>query len=265
LNEAFLVDRATRDRLIREHKSSSEVLKPFLRGRDVKRWHTDFAEQYLAKIESSENKHHPWSERAAKEAERIFAKIYPAIYEHFQSLQHIELEEPDARGSCNKLEQLQRRDDRGKYFWELRSCGYWQEFSRAKILYQEINRTDCFAFDDAGYFMNNKLFMLPEAPKLWLGLFNSRLGVWYLHTFTGVPLGGFLALQWPVMRTFPIPDGSPEKRKAVERLVDRILAAKQRDAEADVSALEREIDQLVYALYGLAREEIKIVEEGAKR
>ena len=47
LNDAFVVDRATRDRLIAEHPSSAEVLKPFLRGRDVKRWRVDFAEQYL--------------------------------------------------------------------------------------------------------------------------------------------------------------------------------------------------------------------------
>lgn len=59
----------------------------------------------------------------------------------------------------------------------------------------------------------------------------------------------------------PIPAASPEKQKAVERLVDRILAAKQRDTEADVSALEREIDQLVYALYGLTPDEIKLIEE----
>jgi hypothetical protein len=113
--------------------------------------------------------------------------------------------------------------------------------------------------------MNNKLFMLPDAPKFWLGLFNSRLGVWYLHTFTGVPLGGFLALQWPVMKTFPIPNGSTGKRKAVERLVDRIIATKQRDAEADTIALEREIDQLVYALYGLTPEEIQVIEESTPR
>ena len=62
----------------------------------------------------------------------------------------------------------------------------------------------------------------------------------------------------------PIPAASPEKQKPVERLVDRILAAKQRDAEADTSALEREIDELVYALYGLTPEEIKLVEGTAK-
>ena len=56
LNEAFVVDRLTRDRLIAEHPSSEEVLKPFLRGRDVKRWKVDYQDLYLIKIESSENK-----------------------------------------------------------------------------------------------------------------------------------------------------------------------------------------------------------------
>ncbi|MDA1142051.1 MAG: hypothetical protein O3B01_26110, partial [Planctomycetota bacterium] len=60
-------------------------------------------------------------------------------------------------------------------------------------------------------------------------------------------------------KKFPIPAASPKEQKPVEQLVDRILPAKQRDPDADVSALEREIDQLVYALYGLTPEEIQIV------
>lgn len=244
LNEAFLVGRDTRDQLICEHKSSARILKPFLRGRDVKRWRTDFSEQYLVKIESSENKNHPWSGRPKEEAERIFAKSYPAIYSRFERLRR----------------ELINREDQGTYFWELRSCAYWQEFERPKILYQEINRTDSFAFDDSGYFANNKLFMLPEAPCHWLGLLNSRLGRWYLHNFTGVPLGGFLALQWPVMKTFPIPVVTPAQQKAVERKVERVLAEKKRDAGANISTLEREIDQAVYALYALTPEEIQLIE-----
>src|SRR5262249_23263315 len=72
LNEAFVVDRATRDRLINEHASSADVLKPFLRGKDIKRWRVDFKEQYLIKIESSENKRHPWSGKQETEAEKSF-------------------------------------------------------------------------------------------------------------------------------------------------------------------------------------------------
>ena len=63
----------------------------------------------------------------------------------------------------------------------------------------------------------------------------------------------------------PIPAVPIEQQKPVERLVERILSAKQRDAWADVSTLERELDQLVYALYGLTPEEIKLVEGAAKK
>ena len=63
----------------------------------------------------------------------------------------------------------------------------------------------------------------------------------------------------------PIPAVPTEKQKPVERLVERILSAKQRAAGADVSALERELDELVYALYGLTAEEIKLVEESGQR
>ena len=124
LNQAFVVDRATRDRLIAEHKSSAEVLKPFLRGRDIKRWRVELAGQYLIRIESSENKQHLWSGKPPAEAEKVFAKTYPAIHARFENFRR----------------DLIARDDQGKYFWELRSCIYWQEFEQPKIVYQDIAR-----------------------------------------------------------------------------------------------------------------------------
>ena len=73
-----------------------------------------------------------------------------------------------------------------------------------------------------------------------------------------------MRISFPLDSYFPIPAAPPENQKPVERLVDRILAAKQRDAGADTSAWEREIDELVYALYGLTPEEIKLMEEASK-
>jgi len=136
-NEAFVIDRETKDKLIAEHPSSAEVIKPFLRGRDVKRWSVDFADQYLIKIESSENKYHPWSNKSSKEeAEKIFAKTYPAIYNHFEQFRS----------------QLIARSDQGKFFWELRSCKYWQEFEQPKIIYPNICKRNEFAWDESGYY-----------------------------------------------------------------------------------------------------------------
>jgi hypothetical protein len=112
--------------------------------------------------------------------------------------------------------------------------------------------------------VNNKLFMLPDAPRLWLGLFNSQLGRWYLHSFTGVPFGGFLALQWPVMKSFPIPAASAAEQAALSGLVDGILAAKRTGDAATVTALESEIDAHVFRLYALTPAEIALVKSTAK-
>lgn len=264
LNEAFVVDRATRDRFIREHKSSAEILKPFLRGRDVKRWRTEFAERYLIKIESSENKKHPWSGKPPKDAEEVFSETYPSIYEHFQSLKDIKLDEPDARGCRNKLEQLQSRDDQGKYFWELRSCVYWQEFEQPKILYPDIYEHQSFVWDESGYFAANTCYFISTKEKWLTGLMNSHPVEWFYSNISNKVRGGYLRAFYDYMKQIPIPTASPAQQKTVERLVGRIMSAKQRDAGADVSALERELDELVYALYGLTPEEIQIVEGASK-
>jgi hypothetical protein len=93
---------------------------------------------------------------------------------------------------------------------------------------------------------------------------NSKVAFWFTQKVFATKQGGFYDFEPRYSAQWPIPAVSSEKQKPVERLVERILSARQRDAGADVSALEREIDELVYALYGLTPEEIKIVEDSAK-
>ena len=98
-----------------------------------------------------------------------------------------------------------------------------------------------------------------------LGILNARLTQYFFEVSNPQMVGKvFAEIKVIYVERLPIPTPSPEKQKSVERLVDRILAAKRREAEADVSALEREIDVLVYALYGLTKEEIALVEAAAK-
>ncbi|MCR4318603.1 MAG: Eco57I restriction-modification methylase domain-containing protein [Planctomycetes bacterium] len=260
LNEAFVVDRATRDKLISEHPSSAEVLKPFLRGRDVKRWRVEFSGQYLIKIESSENKDHPWSGKSEKEAEKIFGKVYPAIHERFQSLRDIKLEKPDARGCRNKLEQLQRRDDQGRYFWELRSCAYWQEFEQTKIVYPDIYEHQSFTWNEETIYVANTCYFIPSTEKWLTALLNSRAVEWFYSNISNKVRGGYLRAFSDYIKQIPTPSSTLEQQKRIERLVDQILKAKKSDADADVSALEREIDEIVYGLYDLTPVEIEIVE-----
>lgn len=249
LNEAFVVDRATRDRLIAEHSSSAEVLKPFLRGRDVKRWRVDFAEQYLIKIESSENKKHPWSGKPEKAAEKVFADTYPAIHHRIQAFRR----------------QLIERDDQGSYFWELRSCKYWQEFEQPKIIIPAIAQRVDYALDNQGYYSNDKTSICVSAPRTaayLLGLLNSALLWWIIERTAATRQGGFYEFKPMYVSLLPIPIAMDVK--PIDSLVRRILSTKATNPNADVADLERQIDQHVYWLYGLTAEEIAIVEADRK-
>lgn len=196
LNEAFIVETPTRDALIAADPKCERVFKPFLRGKDLRKWKPEYSDQWFIVIPSSENAKHSWSDKNDAEAEKIFRHELPSIYEHFLPLR----------------DKLISRTDQGRYYWELRSCAYYDEFAKPKIIYQEINRTDSYAYDDTGLYMNNKLFMLPEAPIWLLGLLNSPVAAFFLHRSTGVPKGGFLALQWPVFS--PLPIAKPDKKQA---------------------------------------------------
>jgi hypothetical protein len=244
LNEAFVVDRATRDRLIAEHPSSAEILKPFLRGRDVKRWRCQFAEKYLIKIESSENKKHPWSGKPAAKAETVFKQEYPAIH-HFLA---------------GHRKALVERCDQGKYFWELRSCIYWQEFERPKILWPDIAQRAEFAYDNEGNYLVNTLYLLPCTDKWLLSILNSATIWWFYSRISNQIRGGFVRYIAQYVSQIPISSATLGQQAELTALVDRILAAKAADPPAAVASLEAEIDHLVYGLYGLTEAEIAIVE-----
>ena len=243
LNDAFVVDRATRDRLIAEHSSSAEVLKPFLRGRDVKRWRVDFAEQYLIKIESSENKRHPWSGKPAKDAENLYAATYPAIHQFHQQFRA----------------GLIKRADQGKYFWELRSCIYWQEFEQQKIIVPAITDKVNYAPDEKSYYSNDKTsIVIPPSVPYFLAILNSSLSNWITRQEFASKQGGFFEFKPMYVSKFPMPVATPTDQVELETLVQRIL---KNPKASDVADQEAEINDRVCRLFGLNREEIALIEE----
>ncbi|HEY0735922.1 MAG TPA: TaqI-like C-terminal specificity domain-containing protein, partial [Herpetosiphonaceae bacterium] len=247
-NEAFVVDRDTRDRLIAEHPSSEELLKPFLRGENIKRWQATFGEEYLIKIESSANILHLWSNLPEMDAEMVFARSYPAIYSRFQEMRT----------------SLIKRDDQGKYFWELRSCTYWQEFEQDKIISTKISIRPTFAFNRSGYILGNTSYFVAPKSNLFfvLGTLNSNISHFYAKSVFVGKQNGWYEVQPTALEALPIPPTSSPS--AIDRLVEQILAAKAADARANVSAQEREIDERVYALYGLRPDEIRTIEESVQ-
>ncbi len=242
LNEAFVIDEATRQRLISEDPRSDELIKPWLRGRDIKKWKAQWAGLYLITIPSSANKNWPWSDaRSEKEARPIFRNAYPAIYSH--------LSQWEAR--------LQKRDDQGKFWWELRSCIYYEEFERPKIIYPNITKTNIFAFDTTGWFTNQKCFIIPTDDPCLLAILNSKVTTkWFQKT---LPLlrGGFYEPSAIFMENFPVPTIDGSRRSSIISLIQQIL---ENPDNPSVQGLVMDVNRLIYDFYKLTPEEIAIIE-----
>ncbi|MEZ4790271.1 MAG: TaqI-like C-terminal specificity domain-containing protein [Flavobacteriales bacterium] len=141
---------------------------------------------------------------------------------------------------------------------------YWRSLERPKILYQEIAMSHAFAYDEAGLYVNNKLFMLVDVPMELLAYLNSSV-VWFLLWQTTTRLrGDALAMQTPYILNLPVHSGVMEN-EALCKKASEVLDARSSDPDCDSSQLEREIDALVYRLYDLTAEEIALVETAVGR
>ncbi len=251
LNEAFVVDQATRDRLIREHKSSAEVLKPYLRGCDVKRWQAEPSDLWLLFIPWHFPLHaDPTIQGASNAAEKEFKKKYPAVYEHLLKFK-AELAARNAAETGIRYE-----------WYALQRWGseYSHEFEAPKIITGRFMKAATFAYDDKGYYNNNANSFIAGARPFLAGILNSLTAWWVLRQICTDLQNGYLQAHNKNLSEIPIPAATPAQQTEIETLVENILALKKENPAADVSALEAEIDRLVYKLYGLTDEEVKIVE-----
>lgn len=238
-NEAFIIDEAAKERLIKEDKKSAEIIKPLLRGRDVKRYSYNFANLYLI------NTHNGIKE---KDIPPIDINDYPAIKKHLDKY-------------SSKLE---KRADKGDTFYNLRNCAYLEDFEKDKIIWTPVNGIYYFTYVEAGYYFNNSIFMISDKEnninklKYLLSVLNTitfKLGS-LITPLTEV--GQYTYGSKEFMQTIPIPEPDKETENKLVKLVDNIIENKKQNI--DISALEKEIDCIVYALYGLSEYEIKIIE-----
>ena len=234
LNEAFVIDEETRARLIAEDPRSTEIIKPWLRGRDIKKWQAEWARLYVLFTRKGTN-----------------IDQYPAIKKHLEQFRE-ELE-PKKKSTDKKG----RKPGPYKWFEIQDNIAYFEEFDKTKIVYQEIATYQSFAYAEPGTFCNNKCFLIPEKNDFFLALLNSKLFWWYLGNLTSGLVGGARAMQMPYMEQLPIVTATDDQKAPIIERVQKILAAPD---SPDVPQLETEIDQLVYDLYGLTNVEIFLVE-----
>ncbi|MFC1584544.1 DUF6577 family protein [Fibrobacterota bacterium] len=240
LNEAFVIDRKTRDRLISEDSNSQKLIKNFLRGKDIKRWRVNFREKYLIKIESSENKQHPWSGKSKKEAEKIFLDNYPAIHNWLNQFR----------------KKLIKRCDQGKYFWELRSCQYWNEFEGNKILTPSISNKTCYAIDKDGFFSNDKTNVcVTDDAEYICALLNSKVLWWVIKQTAAERQNGYYEFKPMYVSTLPIPNASEDVKTELSNFTYKAATL----SSPELSQVEKKIEDIIMDLYGLNEKEKKVI------
>ena len=255
LNDAFIVTNEQRDELIKIDSRTAEMTKPLLRGRDIRRFGYNWSGLWLLFV--------PWHfplqddetiEGASNKAEELFSQDYPAVYNYL-----LGFKEP--------LMQRNSKEVGIRYEWyalQRWGANYKENFLKPKIVWGEIADSPKFAYDDKGdFYCEATTFMMTgeELPLMYLFL-NSRL---CLHCFSKIGTAtGMGTLRWKKYKLEQLRVPVEYDAHRVNSLVDRILVAKKNDPASDTSAIEEEIDELVFDLYGLTAEEREIVKGGGK-
>ena len=236
-NNAFIINEQKKEELINLDSKNAEIIKPILRGRDLKKYSYEFSNVYLI------NSHNGVKNTGLEPIDII--NDFPSIYEHFKVF----------------LPKIENRYDKGDHWTNLRNCAYLDDFEKPKIIWGEISDKPKFAYDDDNYFAEATTFIMTgEKLKFLLGILNSKVSQWYFNligTTTGMGTNRWKKYK---IEMLPIKTPTTNQEHEVEILVNSIIKIKKQDTFADTSALESEIDQLVYKLYELTEEEIEIVE-----
>ncbi len=236
-NEAFIIDEETKKELIYRNPNSAEIIKPIIRGRDIKRYKSEFNKIWII------NSHNGIKEKQIPSVDVV--SNYPAIYNHFKKF---------------KME-LEKRQDKGNHWTNLRNCAYLDEFDKEKIVWGNISYHSNFSLiEPHTMILAPANFITSDSVNLryLIAILNSKLFDYEFRNL-GIDLGA--AFEWKkqyVEKIHILNLTSIDEQRPFIELVDQILIKKEN--QEDSKDLEKEIDKLVYQYYDLTDDEIRIVE-----
>ncbi len=251
-NEAFIIPTEKREEILNacktqeERKRTEALIKPILRGKDIKRYSYEWAHLWVI------NTHNGYTSNLKFKIPPIDIEKYPAIKAHLDS----------------HWDTIATRCDQGDTPYHLRNCAYLEDFEKEKIVYPCIMAKEpCFVYEEKGFYAPAPANIITGDKieiKYITALLNSKCIYFAMRKFY---MGGGIEGELKInnLEKIPIPKITPQNQKLAHKITDcakAILEAKEKDPKANTQKLEKEIDALVYQLYNLTDEEIKIIEEG---
>ncbi len=259
LTKAFVIDREARDRLIAEDPRSADLIKPFLLGKDVKRYGLPSSKRFVI-----------FTRRG------VDIRQYPAIEAHLKQFKKELMPKPPGWNGENWPGRKP-----GPYKWyEIQdTVGYFEEFEKPKIIYLVFQVKPAFTYDPNGeYYVNNAVWII-TTDEIWLlGILNSKLG-WFLISKLCTQIQGGYQLIYKYLANFPLPTIDPDDagrgaiRDRIGTLAGQMLELQRNLAatrtpqdrafiEREIAGLDARIDTAVYDLYGLTDNERQIISHG---
>jgi type I restriction-modification system DNA methylase subunit len=250
LNDVFVIDQVTKERLIKEDPSSAEIIKPFLAGRNIKKYQSPKSEKFLI-----------FTKRG------INIDKYPAIKGYLQQFKKQLSPKPkDYLG--DKWEG--RKPGNYKWYEMQDAVEYFREFEKTKIVFAEIATQGQFLLDDKSFYVDTTAYILGINSKYLLGILNSNVTTFYFSKISSSIRGGFFRWKLQYVKTIPIPKNGKHKEE-IEVFVDQImhLNKKLEDVKLDlqlsqlrskIEYIENKINEMVYLQYELTSTEIAIIQ-----
>jgi hypothetical protein len=240
-NPAFIISDEQRDKLIAEDIKNKQVIKNMLQGRNIRKWYYNESEDNLI-----------FTRRGTD------IEDFPSIKTHlFAFYNNLKPKTPD-----NSSEG--RKPGTYKWFEILDNTAYYLEFEKSeKIIWGLTADKWAYALDTEQHYLPSNAYILTSETipiRFILGLLNSKLLHYYFRFIGVMTAGGAYTLKAATIEALPIAIGTKEQQKEIILKVESILNAKAKNKQVNVSSTESEIDHLVYNLYGLSEDEIKIVE-----
>jgi hypothetical protein len=226
LNSAFVIDGRTKDMLCAKDPRSSDVLKPFVEGKHLKRWRSEPEDRWLILLPKGWTK----GRYTVADEESGFLQLaidYPAVANWLAPF--------EARAK--------KRTDQGDFWWELRACAYYDRFNDSKLLYGDIVATPSMQIDTSGAICDTTGFIVPNVSFADLAVFNSKV-IWFVFkAMTPLARGEYYRAKTQYIQSLPLPSIPSETAKALDGLARLAQASAEKRLTLQL-ALTRRIPDL---------------------
>ncbi|GHU08115.1 hypothetical protein FACS1894151_03490 [Spirochaetia bacterium] len=237
-NEAFIINKEKRDELIKKSANSAELIRPILRGRDIGRYQSNFADLYLINTHNG---------IPTKKIPPIDVSKYPAIKQHLDLF----------------WDKISKRDDKGITPYNLRSCAYTEDFSKPKIAWSRlmrISKTDTNNFPrfsrlpQEDFVLDSLCFFTGKDMVYFQGILNSELAAYYFFHNIAILDNGGMQMRQQYIELMPIPAVCTEKQQSITHLVTEII-------DHYSVEIDKKLNTLIYQTYQIDDSEVIYIKQ----